>query len=323
MASADRSPVCMCVRYGGAGQVHVPHPAAARAGVSSACTAGASFSSSRDPVHEPAALHQRGGLAADPGHPPGRDRDAGHLAQQHRGPAAPGRTARRPGSRPARMASGPKLARARTNAGSSPSLTASHHGHCLACATYSVTSGGGAGPMSVTWWRRCAGAPARPPGPCRTPGTTPEGTRTGVVRVIDELHRRPRLARLLPRPPLPPLPQRPVPALLLIRAVRRRRPRRRRRIPARPPLQGSSTRACPAVTLHAVISSACAVSPAITRYASASRAASSACGSAASSSAEGTPGTSGTTGNHHHPGPPSQPPATACRAGQPALQPAP
>jgi hypothetical protein len=57
--------------------------------------------------------------------------------------------------------SGPKLARARTCAGSSPS----HHGHCLACATYSVTTtGGGAGPKSVTWWRRCAmtGAPARP-----------------------------------------------------------------------------------------------------------------------------------------------------------------
>ena len=48
-------------------------------------------------------------------------------------------------------ASGPKLARARTNAGSSASLTASHHGHRLACATYSVTTGGGAGPISVAW----------------------------------------------------------------------------------------------------------------------------------------------------------------------------
>ena len=46
--------------------------------------------------------------------------------------------------------SGPKLARARTNGGSSPSVTAAQHGHCLACATYSVTTGGGARPMSVT-----------------------------------------------------------------------------------------------------------------------------------------------------------------------------
>ena len=58
-----------------------------------------------------------------------------------------------------------------------------------------------------------------------------------LVRVIDQPHRRPRVARLLPRPPFPPLPQRPVRALLLIRAVRRRRPRRRGRIPAHLTLQ--------------------------------------------------------------------------------------
>ena len=47
--------------------------------------------------------------------------------------------------------SGPKLARARTCAGSSPSLTVPQHGHSFACATYSVTTGSGAGAMSVTW----------------------------------------------------------------------------------------------------------------------------------------------------------------------------
>ena len=46
--------------------------------------------------------------------------------------------------------SGPKLARARTWAGSSPSVTAPHPGHSFACATYSVAFGAGAGPMSVT-----------------------------------------------------------------------------------------------------------------------------------------------------------------------------
>ena len=39
-----------------------------------------------DPVHEPAVFRQRGCLPPDPGHPPGRDGDAGQLAQQHRGP---------------------------------------------------------------------------------------------------------------------------------------------------------------------------------------------------------------------------------------------
>ena len=109
-----------------------------------------------------------------------------------------------------------------------------------------------------------------------------------VIRVIDKLHRGSRRARLLARPPLPPLPQRPVPRLLLIRAVRRRR---LRHVDESRPARRSS-------------SSTRAVSPAITRYASASRAASSSCGSAASSSAEGTPATSGTAGNHRHPRPP-------------------
>jgi hypothetical protein len=46
--------------------------------------------------------------------------------------------------------SGPKLARARTYAGSSPSVTVPQHGHRLACATCSATFGAGAGSMSVT-----------------------------------------------------------------------------------------------------------------------------------------------------------------------------
>ena len=93
-------------------------------------------------------------------------------------------------------ASGPKLARARTCAGSSPSVTVPQHGHSFACATYSVTLGAGAGSMSVTWWRRCA-RPARPPGP-RAPAARGRREEQPLVRVIDQPHRRPRLARLLP-----------------------------------------------------------------------------------------------------------------------------
>jgi hypothetical protein len=47
-------------------------------------------------------------------------------------------------------ASGPRAARARTPGGSSPSLTVPQHGHIFDCATCSVTSGAGAGRMSVT-----------------------------------------------------------------------------------------------------------------------------------------------------------------------------
>jgi len=36
-------------------------------------------------------------------------------------------------------------------AGSSPAVTAPHSAHSLACATYPVTFGAGAGSMSVTW----------------------------------------------------------------------------------------------------------------------------------------------------------------------------
>jgi hypothetical protein len=59
------------------------------------------------------------------------------------------------------------------------------------------------------------------------------------------------------------------------------------------------------------------VSPAISRYASASRAASSACGNADSSSAEGTPGASGTAAHHRHSRPPvNNPPLRVASARQ-------
>ena len=67
----------------------------------------------------------------------------------------------------------------------------------------------------------------------------------------------------------------------------------------------SSTRAESRVT--------CTVSSAISWYASASRAASTAAGRTNSSSSEGTPGTAGTPGNDHHSGQPVNNPAPACR----------
>ena len=95
------------------------------------------------PVHEPAALHQPGGPAADAGHPPSRYRDAGQLAQHQRGPvdrdvvAADQVRGLGAGLRPVAGAS-PHVR------GSSPTLTAAHPGHFFACATYSVTFGAGA-----------------------------------------------------------------------------------------------------------------------------------------------------------------------------------
>jgi hypothetical protein len=50
-----------------------------------------------------------------------------------------------------RVGLGPKLARARTPAGSLPSVTVPQHGQAFACATYSVTFGAGAGATSATW----------------------------------------------------------------------------------------------------------------------------------------------------------------------------
>ena len=71
---------------GGAGQVHVPDPGG-RPGRGLVRVHGRRGRQQLPhALHEPARLHQRGGLAADPGHPACRDRDSGELAQQQRGP---------------------------------------------------------------------------------------------------------------------------------------------------------------------------------------------------------------------------------------------
>lgn len=91
----------------------------------------------------------RGHRSAPPADGTGGDLHPGHLGHQLRGPLH--RNVMAAGQVRGRAdASGPKLARARTNAGSPPSLTASHQGHCFACATCPVTSGGGAGRISRT-----------------------------------------------------------------------------------------------------------------------------------------------------------------------------
>jgi hypothetical protein len=111
-----------------------------------------------------------------------------------------------------------------------------------------------------------------------------------LIRIIDELHRRPGLGRMLSGGPPSPLPQRPVLPVFLYglsddggrddvdESLRTRRLR-------------SSTSADSRSTR--------AVSSPISRYASAS----SGGGSADSSSAEGTSGTPSTAHNHRHPGP--------------------
>ena len=239
------------------------------------------------PLHEPAGPDQRGGLPPDPGHPPRRDPEAGELAQQQRRPVnrdvMPGGQVRglRAGLRPV---AGPRPhVRGQLPLGDRPAARALLRlRHVLGDPRRRRRLDVG-DLVAALRRHRLAGQARAAPAALRRRELQP------LVRVIDQPHRRPRLARLLPRPPFPPLPQRPVPALLLIRAVRRRRPRRRGRVPPHLPLAAAQ----PARSARA-----------ISRYASASRAASSACGSAESSSAEGTPGTSGTTGNHHHPGPP-------------------
>ena len=147
----------------------------------------------------------------------------------------------------------------------------------------------------------------------------------GLIRVIHQAHRRPGVAGLLSRPPFPPLSQRPAGTLLPVRAIGRRRTRRRGRVLAGLPLQ----------LLHPCRQALCLLSQppgprssAISRYASASRTASSAGGRADSSSAEGTPGTPVTPGNDQHSGQPvsnqhrrvtSHPPAATVPAqGRPA-----
>ena len=123
----------------------------------------------------PLAATSRGGLPPDPGHPPGGDGEPGERGTAAPPPGRRGVVRRHTRFAACALASGPKLARARTSAGSTPSVTSPQHGHAFACATYSVTTGGGGGSTSVTWWRRCAvtGAPARP---CPHPRTPPAGT---------------------------------------------------------------------------------------------------------------------------------------------------
>ena len=188
-----------------------------------------------DPVREPAGPDQRGGLPADAGHPPGGDREAGELAQHQRGPVnrdvvAGGQVRglrgclrpeagprphvhRQPalGDRPAARA----LLRLRHVLGDPRRRRRLDVGHLVAALRHGRLAG--------------QALPA--------PAARGRREEQPLVRVIDQAHRRPRLARLLPGPPFPPLPRRPVPALLLIRAVRRWRPRRRGRVPARLPLK--------------------------------------------------------------------------------------
>ena len=171
-ASADRFPVCRCVRYAVQARCTYRIPPAARAGVSSACTASAcpsrSFTRSRNPLDSTRAA----AFARTP-------------AIQPADTFTPARSAIKAAARPdgtkfpqVRFAacawvSGPNAARARTPSGSVPSVTSPQHGQAFDCATCSVTSGSGAGKMSVTWWRRCAqtGSPSSPvPQPAHSAG---------------------------------------------------------------------------------------------------------------------------------------------------------
>ncbi len=98
-----------------------------------------------------------------------------------------------------------------------------------------------------------------------------------VRRVVHQAHRRARLARLLPDD------------------VEESFPARRSTASTRAASRPFSATASPT---RAAISRTWAVSCAITRYASASRSASTPCGKTASSSADGRPGSSGTARNH-------------------------
>ena len=145
-----------------------------------------------------------------------------------------------------------------------------------------------AGSMSVTWWRRCAatGSPARPaPHPRHSSGGYSNRSSGSSTRLI-----------VVPGSPGC-FPGR--------RFPRSRKDRSRGSFfPYGLSDDGGLDDVDESLAACRSSCSTRAVSSAISRYASASRAASSACGNAESSSAEGTPDTSGTTGNHHHPGPP-------------------
>ena len=188
-----------------------------------------------DPLHEPAAPDQRGGLPPDAGHPPRGDPQAGELAQQQRRPVnrdvMPGDQVRglRAGLRPV---AGPRPhVRGQLALGDRPAARALLRlRHVLGDLRRRRRLDVG-DLVAALRRHRLAGQARAAPAALRRRVLQP------LVRVIDQPHRRPRLARLLPRPPFPPLPQGPVPGLLLIRAVRRRRPRRRGRVLPHLPLE--------------------------------------------------------------------------------------
>jgi len=191
------------------------------AGVSSACTAGASFSSSCTRPVNPLARHQRGGLTADPGHPAGGHGHAGHLGHQ------PGRTLHRDVVRAGEVRG--LRVRLRPGAGPRPHVRGQ-----LALADRLAPRALLGLRHVLRHHRRRRGldigdlvAALRDDRRIRKAGAALPARRRRepqpVFRVTGKLHRGSRLARLLARPPLPQLPQRPVPRLLLIRAVRGRR----------------------------------------------------------------------------------------------------
>ena len=163
-----------------------------------------------------------------PGHPPGGDPQAGELAQQQRRPVngdvMPGRevSGLRAGLRPV---AGPRPHVRRqlplSDRPAARALLRLRHvlGHLRRRRRLDI------GDLVAALGRHRLPVQARAAAAARR-----RRVLQPLVRVINELHRRSRLARLLPRPPFSPLPQGPVPRLLLIRAVRRRRPRRCRRI---------------------------------------------------------------------------------------------
>ena len=207
----------------GAGQVHVPGPAGrAGRGLISMYRRGGPQQLA-NPVHEPARLHQHGGLPADPGHPPGRDPDAGQLAQQQRRPAdgdvvtADQVRGLRAGLRPV-AGPGPGM-RGQLPGGDCPApgafLRLRHVlGDLRRRRRLDVRD-------LVTALRR-----DRRPGQVRAASAAQRRRAVdGLIRIIHQVHRHPRIARLLSRPPFPALAQRPVAAFLLIRAIGGRRTR--------------------------------------------------------------------------------------------------
>ena len=214
----------------GAGQVHVPG-AARRAGRGLIRVHRRGRPQQLpDPRHEPAGLHQPGGLPPDPGHPPGGDGDPGELAQQYRRPVnrdvVAGRQVRGLRARLRPEAGTRPYVRGQLASGDRPAARALPGLHDV-LGDLRRRRGLDVGDLMT------ALRGDRRPGQARAaPAARRRRELEPVVRVIHQAHRRPRAAWLLPRPPFAPLPQRPVTALLLIRAVRRRRPRRRGRIPA-------------------------------------------------------------------------------------------